>query len=80
MRAANASGLAAGGCGGPGSNLPPIPPAASGAYHLGPGDQIRIITLGEDRLTGEFRVNDSGAISGYYQDSKGAYHGFLRTP
>ena len=63
MRAANASGLAAGGCGGPGSNLPPIPPAASGAYHLGPGDQIRIITLGEDRLTGEFRVNDSGAIS-----------------
>jgi polysaccharide export outer membrane protein len=50
-------------CGGPGSNLAPIPPAASGAYHLGPGDQIRIITLGEDRLTGEFRVNDSGAIS-----------------
>src|SRR5271156_4385258 len=51
------------GCGGPGSGLPPIPPAEAGAYHLGPGDQIRIITPGEDRLTGEFRVNDSGAIS-----------------
>jgi polysaccharide biosynthesis/export protein len=51
------------GCGGPGSGLPPIPPSEPGAYHLGPGDQIRIITLGEDRLTGEFRVNDSGAIS-----------------
>lgn len=46
-----------------GGDLPPIPPAASGAYHLGPGDQVRIITLGEDRLTGEFRVNDSGAVA-----------------
>ncbi len=51
------------GCGGPGAGLPPIPPDPTGTYHLGPGDQIRIITLGEDRLTGEFRVNDSGAIS-----------------
>jgi polysaccharide biosynthesis/export protein len=51
------------GCSGPGGNLPPIPPGAPGAYHLGPGDQVRIITLGEDRLTGEFRVNDSGAIA-----------------
>jgi len=51
------------GCGGPGAQLPPIPPAPTDAYHLGPGDQIRVITLGEDRLTGEFRVNDSGAIS-----------------
>ena len=51
------------GWGGPGANLPPIPPAESDAYHLGPGDQIRIITLSEDRLTGEFRVNDSGNIA-----------------
>jgi polysaccharide export outer membrane protein len=51
------------GWGGPGANLPPIPPAESDAYHLGPGDQIRIITLSEDRLTGEFRVNDSGAVA-----------------
>jgi polysaccharide biosynthesis/export protein len=51
------------GCSGPGGNLPPIPPTAPGAYHLGPGDQIRIITLGEERVTGEFRVNDSGEIA-----------------
>jgi polysaccharide export outer membrane protein len=51
------------GCGGPGSGLPPIAPTAAGTYRLGPGDQIRIITLSEDRLTGEFRVNDSGAIA-----------------
>jgi polysaccharide export outer membrane protein len=51
------------GCGVPGAGLPPIPTGASEAYHLGPGDQIRIITLGEDRLTGAFRVNDSGAIA-----------------
>jgi len=51
------------GCGGPGANLPPIPPTVPGAYHLGPGDQVRIITLGEDRVTGEFRVNDSGEVA-----------------
>ena len=51
------------GCGGPGANLPPVPATVPGAYHLGPGDQVRIITLSEDRLTGDFRVNDSGAIA-----------------
>ena len=51
------------GCDGPGSGLPPIGSAAPGAYELAPGDQVRIITFGEDALTGEFRVNDSGAIA-----------------
>ncbi len=51
------------GCGGPGRSLPPIPQTVPGAYHLGPGDQVRIITLGEDRVTGEFRVNDSGEVA-----------------
>jgi polysaccharide export outer membrane protein len=46
-----------------GPELPPIPATVPGAYHLGPGDQVRIITLSEDRLTGEFRVNDSGALA-----------------
>jgi len=50
-------------CGGPGSGLPPLPAVTSNAYSLGPGDQVRIITFGEEPLTGEFRVNDSGNIA-----------------
>jgi polysaccharide export outer membrane protein len=52
-----------GGCGGPGSGLPPLTDADPADYALGPGDQVRIITYGEENLTGEFRVNDSGNIS-----------------
>jgi polysaccharide export outer membrane protein len=55
--------LALAGCGGPGRGLPPLPATASAAYMLGPGDQVRIITFGEEALTGEFRVNDSGNIA-----------------
>lgn len=51
------------GCAGPGSDLPPLAPAEASAYGLGPGDQVRIITFGEENLTGEFRVNDSGNIA-----------------
>jgi len=51
------------GCGGPGSGLPPLSSASPAAYTLAPGDQVRIITFGEDTLTGEFRVNDSGNIA-----------------
>ncbi len=47
----------------PGYGLPPLPPASDAAYHLGPGDQVRIITFGEDTLTGEFRLSDSGNIA-----------------
>ena len=47
----------------PGSGLPPLPPASDAAYHLGPGDQVRIITFGEDTLTGEFRLSDNGNIA-----------------
>ena len=32
-------------------------------YRLGPNDKIRVITFGEDSLTGEFRVSDSGTIA-----------------
>ncbi len=49
-------------CGGPGASLPVLLPGST-AYHLGPGDQIRVITLGDDQMTGAFRVNDSGAIA-----------------
>lgn len=51
------------GCGGPGSSLPALTDADPPDYELGPGDQVRIITYGEENLTGEFRVNDSGNIS-----------------
>ena len=47
----------------PGSNLPVLPNPTSRAFELGPGDQVRVITFGEQQLTGEFRVNDGGAIS-----------------
>lgn len=47
----------------PGAGLPPLPPAPSGAYRLGPGDQVRIITLADEALTGTFRVSDSGDVA-----------------
>ena len=47
----------------PGSDLPMLPPVSSTDYRLGAGDAVRIITFGEDSLTGEFRVNDSGSIA-----------------
>jgi polysaccharide export outer membrane protein len=48
-------------CGG--SDLPRLPDTVTGAYLLGPGDQVRIITVGQDELTGEFRIDDSGKIA-----------------
>ena len=47
----------------PGENLPPISEYHNTGYKLGVGDQIRIITFGEDQLTGNFRVDDRGNIS-----------------
>ncbi len=51
------------GCGGPGHNLSALPNPTVGTYRLEAGDQIRVITFGEERLTGEFRVNDAGLIA-----------------
>lgn len=50
-------------CSSSGSNLKPVPEAASGEYILGPDDQVRIITFGEEQLTGEFRVDAAGDIA-----------------
>ncbi len=47
----------------PGRDLTPLPSRASADYHLGPGDAVRLITYGEDPLTGEFKVNDQGEIA-----------------
>ena len=46
----------------PGRGLPDLPSAAPSAYRLGPGDVVRLITFGEDALTGEFHVSDSGKL------------------
>ncbi len=46
----------------PGSNLPPAPETPMTTYRLGVQDQVRVLTYGEDQLSGLFRVNDSGAI------------------
>jgi polysaccharide export outer membrane protein len=43
--------------------LPDLPLAAITLYRLGPGDVIRLITFGEENLTGEFRVSDGGTIA-----------------
>jgi len=47
----------------PGASMPPLSTAPAGPYHLGVGDQVRIITFGQDSLTGQFRVNDRGNIA-----------------
>ena len=47
----------------PGRDLPELPPYRPQSYGLGPGDQLRILTFGEEQLTGEFRVDDQGRIA-----------------
>jgi len=49
-------------CGGRGSDLPRLPPG-SGEYRLAPGDQLRVITAGDETVSGEFRVGDNGRIA-----------------
>ena len=51
------------GCQTPGADLPPLPDAPMRAYRLGSGDQVRILVFGEDQLSGEYRVNDTGRIA-----------------
>lgn len=51
------------GCYTPWANLPPVRPADISSYHLGPGDRVRVITVGEQDLTGEFNISDSGNIA-----------------
>jgi polysaccharide export outer membrane protein len=52
--------LALTGCG---QNLALLPPPADGAYHLGPGDQVRVITYDELQLSNTFTVADDGKIA-----------------
>ena len=54
--------LALAGCA-PGADLPQVPPAYTGPYLLGPGDDVRIITFGDTTLSGNFAVDETGFIS-----------------
>ena len=51
------------GCSGPGTDLPALPDVPERTYRLGAGDQVRILVFGEDQLSGEYRVNDTGRIA-----------------
>lgn len=46
-----------------GTNLAPLEDYRAESYRLGGGDRIRIITFGEEQLTGEFGVDDQGRIA-----------------
>ena len=41
----------------------PAPGAQAAAYRLGTGDKLRVIVFGEEDLSGEFEVDDTGAVS-----------------
>jgi polysaccharide export outer membrane protein len=45
------------------SDLPPLPQTQPGPYRLSVNDQIRVVTFGQDQLTGQFRVDDRGKIA-----------------
>ena len=47
----------------PGAKLAPLPETAEAPYRLGVDEQIRIITFGQEPLTGQFRVNDRGFVA-----------------
>lgn len=47
----------------PGEDLKPLPELQQTGYTLGVGDKIRIITFGNEALTGEFRIGDTGKIA-----------------
>ena len=47
----------------PGRDLPPLPASTRDTYLLGAGDQVRVITFGEEQMTGNFRISDSGSIA-----------------
>lgn len=49
-------------CALPPDGMPPIPDADTGTYILGAGDQVRIITVGEEAVTGLFRIDADGTV------------------
>lgn len=47
----------------PGRDLPPIPRYDGTVYRLDVGDQVRVITYGEQQLSQDFRIGDGGNIA-----------------
>lgn len=47
----------------PGSNLSPLVSAKETPYRLGIDEQLRIITFGQEQLTGQFLINDRGEVA-----------------
>ncbi len=47
----------------PGDDLPDLAPLAGTEYRLAPGDAVRLIVFGEENMTGDFRINESGLIA-----------------
>ncbi len=47
----------------PGGDLPAMSPYDASAYRLGGGDRVRIVTFGQEQLSGEFTVSDQGEIA-----------------
>lgn len=50
-------------CGGRAGSLPALPAVDEGPYRLGAGDRVRLVVFGQDELTGEYLVSDSGFIT-----------------
>ncbi len=46
----------------PGADLPALPEAPAGAYRLGAGDTVLVRIYDQPQLSGEYAVDDSGAI------------------
>lgn len=51
------------GCAGQLSSLPPLPASQQGSYQLGAGDRLRLQVFGQEELSQEYVVSDSGAIT-----------------
>jgi len=55
--------LLLGGCAGQLSSLPELPQAEPGPYKLGAGDRLRLNVFGQEELSQEYLVSDSGTIT-----------------
>lgn len=51
------------GCAGQVSSLPPLPPMEEGPYRLGAGDRLRLQVFGQNELSQEYLISDSGMIN-----------------